>query len=53
MFQMYVWNEGQLVDDALRKAKESGFETLVLTVDLTWFGNREEINATGSRFHRN
>ena len=41
MFQMYVWNEGQLVDDALRKAKESGFETLVLTVDLTWFGNRE------------
>jgi len=47
MFQMYVWNEGKLVDDALRKAKESGFETLVLTVDLTWFGNRERDKHNG------
>jgi len=47
MFQMYVWNEGELVDEALRKAKESGFETLVLTVDLTWFGNRERDKRNG------
>jgi L-lactate dehydrogenase (cytochrome) len=47
MFQLYVWKKGKLVDDSIKRAKEAGFETLVLTVDLTWFGNRERDKRNG------
>ena len=41
VFQLYVWKDRQLVKDELAKAKEGGFHAMVLTVDFTWYGNRE------------
>ena len=41
LFQLYVWRDRGLVRDLLAQAKESGFHALALTVDLTWYGNRE------------
>lgn len=41
VFQLYVWNDRELVKDVLAKAKEGGFNALALTVDFTWYGNRE------------
>ena len=41
VFQVYVWKNRDLLGKALEKAKKAGFETIALTVDLTWFGNRE------------
>ena len=41
VFQLYVWKDRELVKDVLAKAKEGGFNALALTVDFTWYGNRE------------
>mmetsp|Transcript_8302 Transcript_8302/g.27629 ORF Transcript_8302/g.27629 Transcript_8302/m.27629 type:complete len:513 (+) Transcript_8302:159-1697(+) len=41
LFQLYVWRDRSLVRDLLAQAKESGFTSLALTADLTWYGNRE------------
>eukprot|EP00934_Nitzschia_sp_Nitz4_P004601 Nitzschia sp. Nitz4//scaffold8_size234185//176411//177769//NITZ4_001284-RA/size234185-augustus-gene-0.248-mRNA-1//1//CDS//3329559887//4591//frame0 len=41
VFQLYVWKDRELVKDVLAKAKEGGFGALALTVDFTWYGNRE------------
>ncbi|GMI14163.1 hypothetical protein TrLO_g5421 [Triparma laevis f. longispina] len=41
VFQLYVWKDRELVKDVLQKAKEGGFQALALTVDFTWYGNRE------------
>jgi len=41
VFQLYVWRDRELVKEVLAKAKEGGFNALALTVDFTWYGNRE------------
>ncbi|GMI23822.1 hypothetical protein TrCOL_g8663 [Triparma columacea] len=41
VFQLYVWKDRELVKDVLQKAKEGNFDALALTVDFTWYGNRE------------
>ena len=41
LFQLYVWKDRGLVRDMLAQAREHGFHALALTVDLTWYGNRE------------
>jgi L-lactate dehydrogenase (cytochrome) len=41
VFQLYVWKDRELVKDVLQQAKEGGFDALALTVDFTWYGNRE------------
>eukprot|EP00977_Amphora_coffeiformis_P007651 scaffold1690_cov182-Amphora_coffeaeformis.AAC.8 len=41
VFQLYVWKDRELVKEVIDKAKEGGFNALALTVDFTWYGNRE------------
>jgi isopentenyl diphosphate isomerase/L-lactate dehydrogenase-like FMN-dependent dehydrogenase len=41
VFQLYVWRDRELVKEVLAKAKEGNFNALALTVDFTWYGNRE------------
>merc|ERR1719445_1529636 len=41
VFQLYVWKDRELVKEVVAKAKEGGFNALALTVDFTWYGNRE------------
>lgn len=41
VFQLYVWRDRELVKEVIAKAKEGGFNALALTVDFTWYGNRE------------
>jgi L-lactate dehydrogenase (cytochrome) len=41
VFQLYVWKDRELVKEVLAKAKEGNFNALALTVDFTWYGNRE------------
>eukprot|EP00546_Thalassionema_frauenfeldii_P015731 CAMPEP_0178912318 /NCGR_PEP_ID=MMETSP0786-20121207/10195_1 /TAXON_ID=186022 /ORGANISM="Thalassionema frauenfeldii, Strain CCMP 1798" /LENGTH=431 /DNA_ID=CAMNT_0020584885 /DNA_START=158 /DNA_END=1453 /DNA_ORIENTATION=+ len=41
VFQLYVWKDRELVKDVIAQAKEGGFNSLALTVDFTWYGNRE------------
>ncbi len=40
-FQVYVWRDRNLVADMMARAKESGYETIVITVDLAVLGRRE------------
>jgi len=40
-FQVYVWRDRGLVKEMIRRAAESGYETLCLTVDATVLGRRE------------
>ena len=47
LFQLYVWKDRSLVRDLLQQAKENGFTSLTLTVDLTWYGNRERDTRNG------
>ena len=47
LFQLYVWKDRSLVRDLLAQAKENGFRALALTVDLTWYGNRERDTRNG------
>lgn len=41
VFQLYVWKDRELVKEVIARAKEGGFNALALTVDFTWYGNRE------------
>lgn len=41
VFQLYVWKDRELVKEVLAKAKAGGFHAMALTVDFTWYGNRE------------
>jgi len=41
VFQLYVWKDRGLVQDVMKKAKAGGFNSLALTADFTWYGNRE------------
>lgn len=41
VFQLYVWKDRGLLRDVIAQAKEGGFDALALTVDFTWYGNRE------------
>jgi isopentenyl diphosphate isomerase/L-lactate dehydrogenase-like FMN-dependent dehydrogenase len=41
LFQLYIWKDRELVRDVLAQAKEAGFDALALTVDVSWYGNRE------------
>ena len=47
LFQLYVWKDRSLVRDLLAQAKANGFDALALTVDLTWYGNRERDTRNG------
>ena len=40
-FQVYVWKDRGLVKDMLARAADSGYETIVLTVDTAVLGRRE------------
>lgn len=40
-FQVYAWRDRGLVEDMIRRAAESRYEALVLTVDTAVFGRRE------------
>lgn len=40
-FQLYVWKDRGLVREMIGRARESGYEALVLTVDFPVAGNRE------------
>ena len=41
LFQLYVWRDRELLRDVLQQAREGGFQALALTVDISWYGNRE------------
>lgn len=41
IFQLYVWKDRRLVKDMLARAKDAGFDAMMLTVDLPVHGNRE------------
>ena len=47
LFQLYVWKDRALVRRMLDLAADAGFDHLALTVDLTWFGNRERDKRNG------
>ena len=40
-FQVYVWRDRGLVEEMIRRAAESGYQALCLTVDATVLGRRE------------
>jgi L-lactate dehydrogenase (cytochrome) len=40
-FQVYVWKDRGLVTDLLARAKATGYEAIMLTVDTAVFGKRE------------
>ena len=46
-FQLYVWRDRDFLKEMLSRARANGFETLVLTADMTWFGNREPDKRNG------
>jgi len=41
LVQVYVWRDRDLLKDVLDQAKQGGFQSLALTVDFSWYGNRE------------
>jgi len=41
LFQIYVWKDKDLLKDVLETAKTGHFQSMALTVDLAWYGNRE------------
>ena len=40
-FQIYMWRDRELTYGTVRRARDAGFETLVVTVDTGFGGNRE------------
>jgi len=40
-FQVYVWKDRGLVKELVERARDAGFETLLLTVDVAVLGRRE------------
>lgn len=49
VFQLYVWKDRGLLQEVIQRAKEGGFNALALTVDFTWYGNRERDIRNGAR----
>lgn len=47
LFQLYVHKDRGLNDSLIRRAQDSGFDALALTVDAAVGGNRERCMATG------
>jgi len=47
VFQLYVMRDRDFILQMLHQAVSAGFQHLVLTVDLHWFGNRERDKRTG------
>lgn len=47
IFQLYVMRDRDFLLQMLDHAVKAGFQHLVLTVDLHWFGNRERDKRTG------
>eukprot|EP00316_Scyphosphaera_apsteinii_P004419 CAMPEP_0119298462 /NCGR_PEP_ID=MMETSP1333-20130426/635_1 /TAXON_ID=418940 /ORGANISM="Scyphosphaera apsteinii, Strain RCC1455" /LENGTH=492 /DNA_ID=CAMNT_0007299567 /DNA_START=101 /DNA_END=1579 /DNA_ORIENTATION=+ len=45
--QLYVWRDRVLLKEVLDRAKEVGFNSLALTADFSWVGNRERETRTG------
>jgi len=41
LFQLYIWKDRDLVKELMKKAQAKGFQSMALTVDFSWFGNRE------------
>merc|ERR1719369_2158340 len=41
LFQVYVWKDRDILRDILSKAKAGGIQSIALTVDFSWYGNRE------------
>lgn len=46
-FQLYVWRDRGAAEDLMRRAKESGFEALILTVDTPVAGARHRDTRNG------
>ncbi|HEY8544855.1 MAG TPA: alpha-hydroxy acid oxidase, partial [Acidimicrobiales bacterium] len=40
-FQVYVWRDRGLVEEMIARAREAGYEAIMLTVDTAVFGRRE------------
>ena len=45
--QLYVWKDKDLLMEILTRARSCGFESLVLTADFSWVGNREKEKRSG------
>lgn len=46
-FQLYIWNDRDAGEDLVRRAKETGYGTLVLTVDVPVAGKRIRDSVNG------
>src|SRR5262245_25287526 len=46
-FQVYVWRDRGLVKDMIERARDAGYEALVVTVDVARFGRRERDHRRG------
>ncbi len=46
-FQIYLWRERELTYGVVRRARDCGFETLIVTVDTGLGGNREHNRRNG------
>jgi L-lactate dehydrogenase (cytochrome) len=46
-FQVYVWRDRGLVKDMIERARDAGYEALVVTVDTARFGRRERDHRRG------
>lgn len=49
-FQLYVWRDRGVLHEHMRRCKESGYRTLILTVDCQTAGNRERDFYNGFSF---
>lgn len=45
--QLYVWKDKELLIKILKRARDCGFTSLVLTADFSWVGNREKEKRSG------
>ena len=46
-FQIYIWRERALTCDTVRRARDAGYEALIVTVDTGLGGNREHNRRNG------
>jgi len=49
-FQLYVWKDRGVLHEHMRRCKEAGYKTLILTVDCQTAGNRERDFYNGFSF---
>jgi L-lactate dehydrogenase (cytochrome) len=49
-FQLYVWKDRGVLHEHMRRSKEAGYRTLILTVDCQTAGNRERDFYNGFSF---